>query len=261
MGRAPGHRHRHTAFFTSSPPPPATSYDFTAPLSIIRYPDPRLRAVNARVGFFDDNLAALARALFDAMYASPDDGVGLAAPQAGINLRLMVFNPEGDPAKPEAEVVLVNPRVVSTGGPLRPYEEGCLSFPGIFGDVVVREGEREEKGGGNARRRKPRFNQAPSPTLSPPPPPFLSPLSQRPSKVKIKAQRLDGSQFTTTLDGWPARIFQHEFDHLQGVLFVDRMEADARDGAGRRLATLEAEFAAANPGVAYEGVRAAGEGV
>lgn len=114
-----------------------TNIEWQAPLSIISYPDPRLRAVNGRVGAFDDRLAKLAREMFDVMYDSPDDGVGLAAPQVGVNLRLMVFNPEGDRSKPEDEVVLVNPRIVSTSGPMRPFEEGCLSFPGIFGDVLV----------------------------------------------------------------------------------------------------------------------------
>ena len=80
----------------------------------------------------------------------------------------------------------------------------------------------------------------------------LSSFHQRPSKVKIKAQRLDGSKFTTTLDGWPARIFQHEYDHLQGVLFVDRMAPDVRaDRADARLRTLEARFREENPGVEF----------
>lgn len=120
---------------------PATSVPpFDTPLAIIRYPDPRLRAPNATLGptaFEGEGLARLARAMFDAMYASPDDGVGLAAPQVGVNLRVMVFNPEGDAKLTEDEVVLINPRVVSTGGGLAPFEEGCLSFPGIYGDVVV----------------------------------------------------------------------------------------------------------------------------
>lgn len=114
-----------------------TKIEWQSPLSIIQYPDPRLRAVNGRVGVFDDDLASLAKEMFEVMYASEDGGVGLAAPQVGVNLRLMVFNP-GEDRKREEEVVLVNPQVLSASGPLRPFEEGCLSFPGIYGEVVVR---------------------------------------------------------------------------------------------------------------------------
>ena len=114
-----------------------TKIEWQSPLSIIQYPDPRLRAVNGRVGVFDDKLAALSREMFEVMYDSEDGGVGLAAPQVGVNLRLMVFNPGKDREK-EEEIVLVNPQVVSASGPIRGFEEGCLSFPGIYGEVLVR---------------------------------------------------------------------------------------------------------------------------
>ncbi len=65
-----------------------------------------------------------------------DDGVGLAAPQVGLNLRLMVFNPTGE--RGGEEVVLVNPKVITSGGGRDSYDEGCLSFPRIFGHVMVR---------------------------------------------------------------------------------------------------------------------------
>lgn len=113
-----------------------TKIEWQSPLSIIQYPDPRLRAVNGRVGVFDEKLAALAREMFDVMYRSEDGGVGLAAPQVGVNLRLMVFNP-GKEREPEEEVVLVNPQVISASGAIRGFEEGCLSFPGIYGEVLV----------------------------------------------------------------------------------------------------------------------------
>ncbi|CAM9319108.1 unnamed protein product, partial [Ascophyllum nodosum] len=67
------------------------------------------------------------------MYASK--GVGLAAPQVGVNKRLMVFNPEGDPRNWLDEAVLVNPRIVATGKGKVIDEEGCLSFPGMRGNV------------------------------------------------------------------------------------------------------------------------------
>lgn len=64
-----------------------------------------------------------------------EDGVGLAAPQVGLNLRLMVFNPTG--IKGEPEYVLVNPRIVSSNARTDRSQEGCLSFPSILGDVEV----------------------------------------------------------------------------------------------------------------------------
>ena len=113
-----------------------TKIEWQSPLSIVQYPDPRLRAVNGRVGVFDENLERLAKEMFEVMYASEDGGVGLAAPQVGVNLRLMVFNP-GKEREKEEEVVLVNPQVVSASGPIRGFEEGCLSFPGVYGEVLV----------------------------------------------------------------------------------------------------------------------------
>ena len=65
-----------------------------------------------------------------------DDGVGLAAPQVGVNIRLMVFNETGRRGAKE-EMVLVNPKVVSSNKQISVYEEGCLSFPKIFADVEV----------------------------------------------------------------------------------------------------------------------------
>jgi len=115
---------------------PVTKIEWLSPLSIIQYPDPRLRAVNGRVGIFDEALAQLSKEMFEVMYDSEDGGVGLAAPQVGVNLRLMVFNP-GKEREKEEEVVLVNPQVLSASGPIRPFEEGCLSFPGVYGEVLV----------------------------------------------------------------------------------------------------------------------------
>jgi peptide deformylase len=180
---------------------PVTSLEWPRPLTVVRYPDPRLRAVNATIGSFDDTLKAFAQDMLSAMYddegGSRDSGVGLAAPQVGVNVRLMVFNPTGDPAKKDEEVVLINPRLVSTGGGLVVGEEGCLSFPGIYGDVA------------------------------------------RPARAKVRAQRLDGSTFQISLTGFPARVFLHEFDHLQGVLFHERMEPGAAAEAAPRLRALE----------------------
>lgn len=148
-------------------------------MDVVLYPDPRLRAKNAPVETFDGELAALARAMFEAMYRT--EGVGLAAPQVGVNRRMLVYNPSGKAAEPAREMVLCNPRVAWRSRVSEADQEGCLSFPGIRGQI------------------------------------------ERPIAARIEAQGLDGAPVTLELEGWDARIFLHEFDHLDGVLFIDRM--------------------------------------
>ncbi len=67
--------------------------------------------------------------------ACRDDGVGLAAPQVGVNVRMMVYNPTG--RRGDEEFILVNPRILSTSGKREVHEEGCLSFPRLFANVEV----------------------------------------------------------------------------------------------------------------------------
>jgi peptide deformylase len=185
--------------------PAVTTLSWESPLTILKYPDPRLRAPNAPVGCFDESLKKLAEEMFEVMY--DDDGVGLAAPQVGANIRLMVFNETGDKEKRETEVVLVNPRIISSSKDAKVFEEGCLSFPNLYGDVI------------------------------------------RPSKVRVRAQDLSGKSFVINISGFPARIFQHEYDHLQGTLFCDRLVPDALAATKKELVKMEEEFIAANPGV------------
>ncbi|RZB47466.1 Peptide deformylase 1B, chloroplastic [Glycine soja] len=107
-------------------------FEFAQPLKIVEYPDPRLRARNKRIVAFDDSLKKLVHEMFDVMYKT--DGIGLSAPQLGINVQLMVFNPVGERGEGE-EIVLVNPRVSQYSKKLTLFNEGCLSFPGINADV------------------------------------------------------------------------------------------------------------------------------
>ncbi|CAN1182893.1 Peptide deformylase 1B, chloroplastic/mitochondrial [Linum perenne] len=164
----------------------ATSSDlqFEAPLKIVEYPDPILRRKNKRIAAFDENLKKLVDEMFDIMYKT--DGIGLSAPQIGINVQLMVFNPAGEPGEGE-EIVLVNPRVSRYSKKRVLFEEGCLSFPGIYADV------------------------------------------DRPESVKIDARDITGTRFTVNLSDLPARVFQHEYDHLEGILFFDRMSGEVLD--------------------------------
>ena len=193
----------------------ATLVDLSRDLEILKYPDPALRAPNYTVTVFDDALATLADKMFDVMYE--DDGVGLAAPQLGVNIRMLTFNETGERHHPEKQVVLVNPRIINSSGPKTIFEEGCLSFPQLYGDIV------------------------------------------RPSRLRVKAQGLDGKSFFMNIDKLPARIFQHEFDHLQGVLFVDRMEDDVVDGIRDGLEAQEQEFERERPGVAYDKIKKVNE--
>ncbi|XP_048328735.2 peptide deformylase 1B, chloroplastic isoform X1 [Ziziphus jujuba] len=170
---------------------------YEAPLRIVEYPDPILRAKNKRIESFDDNLKKLVGDMFDIMYKT--DGIGLSAPQVGINVQLMVFNPVGERGEGE-EIVLVNPRVNKYSKKIVLFNEGCLSFPGIYADV------------------------------------------ERPETIKIDARDINGARFSVSLSGLPARIFQHEFDHLQGVLFFDRMSDEVLDTIRAKLQALEKKY-------------------
>ena len=115
-------------------------------------------------------------------------GIGLAAPQVGISLRLMVV---GDERNREARA-LVNPVIAEQGGEVT-AEEGCLSLPGIFAPVT------------------------------------------RAEWVQLDAQDLEGQPVSIRARGLLARVFQHEMDHLDGVLFIDRLDAMSRDRIKRRI--------------------------
>lgn len=98
---------------------------------IIYLPDPRLRQANATVETFDKQLHALIEDMFDTMYDA--NGVGLAAPQIGINLSLSVVDVIGDKSQ---QLVLVNPKIIASEGEVE-YQEGCLSVPSAY-DTVLR---------------------------------------------------------------------------------------------------------------------------
>ncbi|MEQ1891902.1 MAG: peptide deformylase [Planctomycetota bacterium] len=140
------------------------------------YPDPVLRKAALPVAAFDEDLRATVQAMFERMYTSK--GVGLAAPQVGLKTRILVVNPSGEP---KDELLLVNPKILERSGPPTVFEEGCLSFPGIYAEV------------------------------------------ERPEICRVAAHRIDGTAFEETFGGFVSRIVQHEYDHLEGVLLVDRM--------------------------------------
>jgi peptide deformylase len=98
---------------------------------ILYLPDDRLRKVSKSVEVFDENLQILINDMFDTMYDAR--GVGLAAPQIGVNLRLSVIDVIGDKSQ---QLVIINPEIISSDGQ-KQFEEGCLSVPGAY-DTVVR---------------------------------------------------------------------------------------------------------------------------
>jgi len=165
------------------------------PLHIIRWPDPRLKKASDAVATFDDDLRRTAEQMLVLMRAAK--GVGLAAPQVGINRKLFVMNHTGQPGD---DRVYVNPTLVALDGEAVVAEEGCLSLPDIHIDVV------------------------------------------RPSHVRIEAQTLDGEPITVERDGFEARVWQHENDHLLGILLTDRMGFSDKMRHRRRLRELETKF-------------------
>jgi peptide deformylase len=146
--------------------------------------DPVLKRPAADVAEFDGALAKLVEAMYETMYAAP--GVGLAAPQVGVQRRFFVYDVGEGPH------LIANPRIVETEGEWE-YEEGCLSLPGLAFDIV------------------------------------------RPKVVTITGVDLAGDEVTVVGDELLGRVFQHEIDHLDGVLMLERLDADNRKLALRTL--------------------------
>lgn len=142
------------------------------------YPSPLLRRPSPPVERFDEELRATVEAMFECMANAK--GVGLAAPQVGLRQRLLVLNPTG---APEDALTLVNPEIRERSGPEVLFEEGCLSFPGIYAEVL------------------------------------------RPETCKVDFSDAAGKRQSLEVGGFVSRIIQHEYDHLEGVLLVDRMSA------------------------------------
>jgi len=168
-------------------------------LRIICWPDPRLKKKSKPVDVFDAALQALARRMF--VLVREAKGVGLAAPQVGMNVRMFVMNPTGQDGD---DRIYVNPVLCDPVGE-EESEEGCLSLPGIHVNVV------------------------------------------RNKAIHISAQDLDGQTIEQTETGYIARIWQHEYDHLNGALLTDRMSPAARMTNRKLLKEMEEHYAAEHP--------------
>src|SRR5262245_14629211 len=97
---------------------------------VVLYPDPVLRKVSEPVAAFDEDLRSVVAGMFARMRKSK--GVGLAAPQVALRRRILVLNPTGEAAD---DLVLVNPTIVARAGDRTLFDEGCLSFPGIYAEI------------------------------------------------------------------------------------------------------------------------------
>lgn len=161
-------------------------------LHIIKYPDPRLKEVCTPLEKVDPAaLRPLIDKMFELMYAAK--GVGLAANQVGLTVRLFVASPSFEQ---DDRRVYINPRILSVDG-WEEHEEGCLSLPGANGKI------------------------------------------KRHSTVTIEATDLDGNAFQETGTDLLARIFQHESDHLNGQLIMDKMGSVAKLANRRIFKDLE----------------------
>lgn len=155
-----------------------------ARLPIRVFGDPVLKSPTAEISEIDGALARLAEDMIATMYEAP--GVGLAAPQVGIQKRIFVYD-VGDGAK-----AVVNPRISVVSGEWT-YDEGCLSVPGMAWPIT------------------------------------------RAKEVHLEGRDLDGDEVSIDADELLARVFQHEVDHLDGVLLLDRLDEEQRRDAMRTL--------------------------
>ncbi|OGB74975.1 hypothetical protein A2810_02760 [candidate division Kazan bacterium RIFCSPHIGHO2_01_FULL_49_10] len=166
---------------------------------IVLYTSPLLRKKSVKVARVDAATKKLVRDMVDTMRT--DFGVGLSAPQIGIFKRVITYeyiNPSGpEPLgrRPSGSLetfpniplrALINPEIVHFSKTTEVGEEGCLSFPNLYGDV------------------------------------------RRSKKIKVKALDIEGKHIEFEAKGLEARVIQHEVDHLDGILFVDRLGKDKR---------------------------------
>jgi len=146
---------------------------------VLKFPDRRLRLVSRPIAAVTDAIRALAEDMCDVMYDEP--GIGLAAPQVGEAIRLLVIDTEWTEEDAERNpLILVNPELSEHEGKVS-WSEGCLSVPDFQAEV------------------------------------------DRADRVRLRARDLDGKDIDIQAEGLQAVCFQHEVDHLNGVLFIDHI--------------------------------------
>lgn len=159
---------------------------------IVKYGDPVLREISKPVDKVTTEVKDLVADLTATLNEA--EGLGLAAVQVGVPLRLFVVDLSAIDITAGPRV-FINPEILETSGSIE-YEEGCLSFPGIYQRLV------------------------------------------RPAKIRVKALDENGQEFIYNADGLAARAILHEYDHLDGMLFIDHFSALSRALVDRKLKRL-----------------------
>ena len=160
--------------------------------TVLKYGAPELKKVSSPIEVFGPDLEQLVADMKETMYA--EQGVGLAAPQIGVNQRVIVVDVPG-PEEERVRLSLVNPQIIDSEG-LEKGEEGCLSIPG-FTAVV-----------------------------------------SRPLQIRIRARDVQGEILERDAEGLLARVICHEIDHLDGILYLDRISRLKRDLIVRKIRKL-----------------------
>jgi peptide deformylase len=159
-----------------------------AVLPIRKYGDSLLKKTSKRVGKIDKEIKKLISDMIETLHSA--GGIGLAAPQVGVLKRIIIADiPGGE------NIILINPEIIKLEGEIE-GEEGCLSLPGIVGEVV------------------------------------------RAERVFVHGEDVDGIPKEIKAEGLFARVLQHEVDHLDGILFIDRMDTIKRKALLRELKQL-----------------------
>ncbi len=146
---------------------------------IVKYPDPILRQVAEPVKRITPEIRQLVSFMRRAMEDA--NGIGLAAPQVGVSIRLLIYTDLSDEERPQVRA-LINPVILKMAGEQIEPPEGCLSLPGLMGNV------------------------------------------RRAQTIWVKATDLQGRTIKFKAEGLTARVIQHEIDHLDGILFIDRAD-------------------------------------
>jgi peptide deformylase len=172
-------------------------------MKIVQYPHPALRHRARPLTAIDKRLRLYAGEMLNLMYEAR--GLGLAAPQVALPFQMFVMNSTADPEQRDKEMVLVNPVILERKGTIE-GEEGCLSFPNLYQKI------------------------------------------RRAKSVKVQAYDLDGKERLIEVAGSTpeeqlcSRLMQHEIDHLDGILFIDKMGPIAKLASRGSLRAFEREY-------------------